>query len=154
MKTCPNCHAELDDSNAFCSNCGAPLNGQPQYQPPMEPIINPYDHTEDYEETDIQANRLYAMLCYLLGPVGVIIALLAGSGSAYLKFQMRNALRFIVLEAVTLVLTLVLCWTFVVPILGGIGMALILVAKVIAFVEVCRSKVMDPWLIRSISFLQ
>lgn len=32
MKTCPNCHAQLDDSSIFCTSCGTQFGAVPPQQ--------------------------------------------------------------------------------------------------------------------------
>ena len=153
MKTCPNCHFENPDESAFCSNCGAPMNGQPAYQPPCQPMPKPWDHTEDYEEEDILSHRLLALSCYVLGIPGILIALLAGKESQYLQFHIQEALKFSIVDVILGFLGILLCWTFVVPIAAGVLLAILLISRAIAIVDVCRNKVMEPFLIRSLKFL-
>ena len=154
MKNCPNCNFENPDESSFCTNCGAPLNGQPAYQPQYEPAPNPYDHTDDIEEADIRSNKLFAMCCYLLGPVGVIIGLLAARDSRFLRFHIRQSLGFVILNVILSLVMGLLVWTILVPIAGGVLMAILLVVRAAAFVDAARGKAVDAWLLRSFSFLK
>lgn len=48
---CSKCGTQLNDDQAFCSNCGAPTNAQPQpqsnpYQAPQQPQGNPYQYNQ------------------------------------------------------------------------------------------------------------
>ena len=85
MKTCPNCHAQLDDSSIFCTSCGTQFGAVPPQQnavppqqnavppqqnavPPQQafvPAYDPYDHTAEFDPKDISDNKVFAMLCYL-----------------------------------------------------------------------------------------
>lgn len=44
MKTCPNCHAQLDDSSIFCTSCGTQFGAEPPQQnavPPQQNAVPP-----------------------------------------------------------------------------------------------------------------
>ena len=175
MKHCPVCNAQLDDNAMFCGNCGAAFTGQasgeqpvqpqsapaggssqngsfsyPPYQPPKR---SPYDHTEEFDHKDISDNKVFAMGCYLLSFLGVIIALLASHKSEYAMFHVRQAMKFIVLDALIGLLTATLFWTFIIPILGGIAMLTLLVIRIISFVQICQGKAVEPYLVRNLGFL-
>ena len=81
------------------SNYGQSQNygRQGGYQPNYTPY-DPYDHTSEFTAKDISDNKVIAMLVYLMGTVGIIIALLASKDSPYLSFHVRQALKFTVLE--------------------------------------------------------
>ena len=179
MKHCPVCNAQLDDNAMFCGNCGAAFSSQnaqnagqpaqpvqpqpapaggaqngsfsyPPYQPPKR---SPYDHTEEFDHKDISDNKVFAMGCYLLSFLGVIIALLASHKSEYAMFHVRQAMKFIVLDALIGLLTATLFWTFIIPILGGIAMVTLLVIRIISFVQICQGKAVEPYLVRNLGFL-
>lgn len=44
---CKNCFAENNDGAAFCTNCGAPLEAQPQ-APVAEPVVPQYEAPQQY----------------------------------------------------------------------------------------------------------
>ena len=107
MKKCRHCGAEMNDNVVFCTNCGTKMEdkeanmnhaqqgqnnyGGPQmaggyanpnanaYQPYTAAPVNPYDHTAEFDPKDISDNKVLAMLVYLMGAVGIIIALLASN---------------------------------------------------------------------------
>lgn len=113
-----------------------------------------YDHTEEFEPKDISDNKVTSMAAYLLGPLGVIIALLAGQDSPYAKFHMRQGLKFLVVEALVSVISVLLCWTLIVPAAAMIFMIILGVIKIITFISVCRGKAVEPAIIRSMGFLK
>ena len=160
MKNCPNCNAQLDDNAAFCSSCGAQFGapGQAQGfvnpQPAYAPAYDPYDHTAEYDPKDISENKVFAMLVYLLDTIGIIIALLASNTSPYARFHVRQALKFTVIEILSIIAMLVLCWTIIVPIVGGIFMVVLWVIKIICVFQIAAGKAKEPSIIRSVKFLK
>ena len=152
MKNCPICNAPNEENAAFCANCGAPLNGQAGYQPPYQ--VSPWDHTAEFSPEDISKNKIFAMSCYLLSALGILIALLAGQKSEYSMFHVRQALKFTIVDILLGIVMALLFWTILVPIVGGILMLVLLVVRIIAFFDVCRGRAVEPWLIRSLSFLK
>ncbi|MBQ8057193.1 MAG: zinc ribbon domain-containing protein [Ruminococcus sp.] len=173
MKVCPNCKNNIDDASVFCAVCGANVTApQPEPQPNVEyaqpippqgvpyynaaqpqPNVDPYDHTSEFDSQDIAENKLMAMLIYLLGIVGVAIALLSKNDSKYLNFHIRQGIKFVVVEAIVSLVTAVLCWTCIVPVVGGVFLLALAIVQIIAFVDVYNGKVKDAPIIRSFKFL-
>lgn len=91
MKVCTNCHLSFPDSASHCTQCGAPLTTVAD-QPPVY-SGDPLDHTAEFDPADISANKVFALIPYLMGWVGVIITLLASSSSPYAGFHVRQALK-------------------------------------------------------------
>lgn len=157
MKYCPKCGAQMEDNAAFCPNCGN--NAQPNGSPNQAPVYaapepDPFDHTEEFDAKDISENKVLCMLVYLMGAIGIIYALLAGKDSKYVAFHVRQALKF---EVVTILLGIVMAllfWTIIVPIVGGVCLAIVLVLKVICFFKICSGKAKEPAIIRSLGFLK
>ena len=140
----------------------APGAAQGQYQQPYQgyqaPVYAPVaakkiDHTNEFDAEDISKNKIFAMLVYLLDFMGIIIALLAGP-SEYVRFHVRQALKFTVVEVLTAICIAVLVWTILVPIAGAIFLLVLLVIKIICFIQVCKGKACEPAIIRSIGFLE
>ena len=174
MKTCPNCHAQLDDNAIFCTACGTQFGAVPPQQnaippqqnaiPPQQnavppqpafaPAYDPYDHTAEFDPKDISDNKVFAMICYLMGFIGIIVALLATNSSKYAMFHVRQALKFMVLEVLTGIITLLLIWTFIVPIAAGIFGIVLFVCKIIAFFSICKGNAKEPYVVRSFNFLK
>lgn len=123
------------------------------YQPNYTPY-DPYDHTSEFTAKDISDNKVIAMLVYLMGTVGIIVALLASKDSPYLSFHVRQALKFTVLEVLTGIITLLLFWTIIVPIAVGIFGIVLLVCKIIAFFSICKGNAKEPYVVRNFNFLK
>ncbi len=133
-----------------------PPQGQQQYyRPPYaQPMVDPYDHTAEFDAKDISDNKVYAMAVYLLGAVGIIIALLAAGKSPYASFQVRQGLKFTIIEALATMASVFLVWTIIVPIAYVILSVALFVCKIIAFFQICGGKAVEPYIIRSLPFLK
>jgi uncharacterized membrane protein len=149
MAFCPNCGAQVEDGVAFCPQCGTGLNGAA----PMPPI-DIYDHTVEFHPQDISDNKVYAMLCYLMGTIGIIIALLASAESPYLKFHIRQAVKLSVTSMLTWIAAVVLCWTIIVPIAAIVLVAALFVIRIISFFQICSGRAVEPAIVRSLNFLR
>jgi uncharacterized membrane protein len=111
------------------------------------------DFTSNFDEKDIAENKIFAMSVYALSVVGIVIALLAAGNSAFVRFHVKEALKISILEIVTSIVTLILFWTVIVPVLGGIIALLMTIARVIGFVNVCKGKAIRAFVVRDIDFL-
>ncbi len=157
MKFCPKCNAQLNDDAAFCTSCGTQF-AQPQYQPQYQqqyaPKYDPYDHTAEFDQKDISDNKVISMLVYLMGWVGIVIALLGSSTSKYAAFHVRQALKFVVIETLVGLCAALLSWTFIVPIAAAIFLIVLFVIKIICFFQICSGKAVEPYIIRAFGFLR
>lgn len=131
-----------------------PVYQQPVYQQPVQPAYNPADHTAEFTAEDISKNKVTAMAAYMLGIIGIVIALLAAPESPYASFHSRQALKLEIVNQLILLAMIVLIWTFIVPIVGGIAMLAIMVIRVILFFQVCGGKAKDAPLVGSLPFLK
>lgn len=164
MKTCPNCSCQLEDNATFCVNCGAQFASQQpfqqtppqqQYAPPYTPpVADPYDHTAEFDPKDISDNKVFAMICYILGIFGIVIALLASRSSEYTMFHVRQALKINVTTILMTICSVILCWTFLVPIAAAIMGVVFFVIQIICFFQVASGKAKEPAIIRSLKFLK
>lgn len=163
MRICPICQSQVSDESAFCTTCGnrmpempqqapAQANGYQNYYQPV-PVCDPYDHTAEFDATDVHNNKVYALLMYMSGLLGIIIALLGCKDSAYVQFHLRQNLKFFVVEILLSLCASVLFFTFLVPIVAGIALAVVEVVKIIAFFQVCGNKSKEPAIIRGLGFL-
>ena len=166
MKICPNCGARFGDENRFCTICGTPIPEEATpipaapnafsayYQPAATvPVSDPFDHSEEFDEADIHANKLYAMAVYLLSIIGIVLALLGARESAYVQFHVKQGLKFCIVELLLGLCAGVLFFTIIVPIAAGVCLAILEVIRIIAFFQVCGNKAKEPAIIRGLSFL-
>ena len=176
MAFCPQCGTNVPDGTPNCPQCGAPIGvapafdpnqGQQQfqqfqqqpYQQPYQqgygayPVVaaDPKDHTAEYDPDDISKNKVFAMAPYLLGTIGIIVALLAAQKSEFTMFHVRQALKITVVQVL-----LVICC--IIPILGwifaGVCSAIIFVLEIIMFFRVCKGKAIDVPIIGGLGFLK
>ena len=146
MKFCPNCRTAYDDSANVCSQCNTPLvYAQPQ------PTSEPHDHTAEFNPADISDNKVLAMVPYLFGWAGIIIALLAAGTSPYASFHVKQALKIQIVLALSMFLGII-------PILGWIAIGIYgiisVVITIISFFSVCKGEAKEPVLISSLKFLK
>ena len=165
MKVCPKCGMQLDDNAMFCSKCGTQFsapnqqNQQNQQQAPVyavpAPVYDPYDHTSEFDPQDISDNKVFSMLVYLMGAIGIIIALLAANNSKYAAFHVRQALKFTVVEILMWIAAVVTAWLLFIPVFAAAVMSLVFtVIKIICFFQICSGKAKEPAIIRSLKFLK
>lgn len=124
---------------------------QQQYQQPQYQAVDIKDHTAEFDPKDISDNKVFAMCCYLLSVIGVIIALLASNESKFARFHVRQALKIQVCE----VLSAFLC---IIPILGWIAFGIIevilFVVTIISFFNAAGGKAKDAPIVGSLGFLK
>lgn len=163
MKTCPICQTQVDDDTVFCTNCGAKFAGaEPAAAAPgaayapqsTYPVFDPYDHTAEFDSKDVSENKIFSMLGYLFGLIGIIIALLGSNSSPYAAFHIRQALKFTIVDILMLICTLLLCWTLIVPVAFVVMSIVLSVIKIICFFQICSGKAIEPAIIRSLKFLK
>lgn len=175
MKQCPNCRNQIPEEAAFCPVCGTAINAfhsfpepyppqqqsaqtPPVYTPPVytppSVKVDPYDHTNKFDQADIAQNKNWCMLLYLLDFVGIIVLLLKKTDSQYCAFHLAQAVKFTVVEALLAFCAVLLCWTILVPVVAVAAVFALLVLKFISFLQVCRGKAVEPLLIRSLKFLK
>lgn len=156
MKICPNCQAQLEDEDVFCAACGAQVseNVPPNARYNYAPLYDPYDHTKEFDAKDISDNKVIAMLVYLMGVFGIIIALLASSKSEYVMFHVRQALKFMVCNTLLGLVAILLLFTVIVPVVCGIAIAVLSVVQIICFFQICTGKAKEPYIIRNLAFLK
>ena len=150
MKVCTHCQLSYDDAAHNCAQCGAPLISIQQ----TPAAVDPCDHTAEFDPADISANKVLAMAPYLMGWFGILITLLAAGTSPYAGFHVRQALKFTVISCLSLIVTGLLFWTLIVPIVVGVLNIILFVVRIICFFSICSGKAKEPPIIRSFGFLR
>lgn len=124
--------------------------GAPQYVP----VVDIYDHTADFDKKDISDNKVYAILLYLAGVVGIIIALLGAKDSPYVSFHLRQAMKFLAVDILLGIIGVLLIWTLIIPIAVAVMEIILFVIKIICFFQICNGKAKEPAIIRGLGFLK
>lgn len=133
---------------------------QPPQQPPYppqqyaQPMYDPYDHTAEFNPRDVSDNKVIAMTVYLMGAIGVLIALLASQSSPYVMFHVRQSLKIMVVQMLMTVIMVILFWTIIVPVAYAIASVVLAVINIICFFQVCSGKAKEPAIINKLGFLR
>lgn len=114
---------------------------------------NEWDKTEMFSDEEVKEYRLAAVLIYLTGIVGIILSLLINKESEYLKFHIKEGIKITVLSSLLIVISLLLCWTFIVPILSVICEILIIIISFVSAVWTIQGKSKNAFLIRNLTIL-
>lgn len=92
MAFCSKCGAQVPEGTTFCANCGTPVGGAAA----PAPMVDVYDHTAEFTETEINEGKVFAMLCYLLGVFGVALVYLGAKENKFAMFHARQTLNITV----------------------------------------------------------
>ena len=148
MKFCTKCGTQCEDAVNNCPKCGNAFNAAAA---PAVVYADPKDHTSEFDAKDISENKIYAMLCYLFGLMGIIVAAICAKESPYVKFHMTWALRITVAMGLSLLLAII-------PVLGWIAYAvceiICFVLLIIGFFQVCKNKAKEPSIVSNLTFLK
>ena len=112
------------------------------------------NYRSKFTADDISENKVSAIAAYLLGPIGIIIALLIARDSAYTAFHVRQALKLTVSSVMLEIAAAILAVFGMIPFLGiifklllvivGILWFIVLVLKLIAIAQVCDGEAREP----------
>lgn len=122
------------------------------------------NYKTDFSDKDISENKITAMAAYLLGPLGIIIALLMSAESPYAKFHVRQALKLTVSSVVLEIFAAVFALFGMIPFVGiifklmfvliGAAWLGVLVIRLIAITQVCDGEAREPAVVGSFNFFQ
>lgn len=112
---------------------------------------------QDFDPKDISENKVSAMAAYLLGPLGIIIALLIARDSAYTAFHVRQALKLTVCSVALEIIAAILALFGMIPLVGIIFKLVlvmivaiwlgVLVLRLTAIAQVCDGEAREPVII-------
>ncbi len=114
---------------------------------------NLWDKTELFSDEEVKEYRLTAVLIYLLGIFGIILALVTDKSSPYLKFHITEGLKITVVTAVLAVISVLLAFTFIVPVLSGAGLIVCSVINLISAYKTLEGKSENAVIIRNLTIL-
>ena len=150
MKVCPNCRLSFDDHANNCAQCGGPLT----FIANAQPVCDPADHTAEFDPADVSQNKVLAMAPYLLGWVGILITLLASGTSPYAAFHVKQALKIQICSTLVGLISGILGFTIIVPIVGAVAILVLAVVQIICFFQVCAGKAKEPPIVSKLAFLK
>lgn len=182
MKICPACNSVMDDNVLFCTVCGskfsetndggfANTNDSGAYSSNSTSYNNSFgntqydnaggvftadtsDHTAEFDVEDVASNKLFAMLIYIGSVVGLIVAILMKKDSPYLDFHIRQGVKIYITELLFILPCALLSWLVIPAIIAMIVAVILLVIRVICFVQVAQGKSKEPEIIKTIDFLK
>lgn len=142
-----------------------PANGDPGYAPQGNPapftpapganfVADPTDHTAEFAPEDVSANKPFAMLVYIGGIVGLLIALFLKKESAYLDFHIRQAVKIYLTEVLSSTLCALLSCLVLPMIALPIIIIILLVVRIICFFNVAKGLSKEPAIVKSLDFLK
>lgn len=153
MPFCEKCGAKMEEEAKFCPSCGAGVNGQQsQYSQQntqsgnFQETINKYmqteDNTSEFEQEDINQNKVMAVLAYI--GILVLVPLLAAPNSKYARYHANQGLLLFIAEICLGVVMGIFIWipvlNIIIGILGGIVSLLLFVLAIIGIVNACQGK--------------
>ncbi len=153
MPFCEKCGAKMEEEAKFCPSCGAGVNGQQsQYSQQntqsgnFQETINKYmqteDNTSEFEQEDINQNKVMAVLAYI--GILVLVPLLAAPNSKYARYHANQGLLLFIAEICLGVVMGIFIWipvlNIIIGILGGIVSLLLFVFAIIGIVNACQGK--------------
>lgn len=106
MSICPNCKAEVDDNLIVCPECKAVLaepakasgSKEDEINKRIEEFNNTEDSTADFDQTDIDQNKIMAVLAYF-GPL-VLVPILGAPKSPFARYHSNQGLVLFIAEIV------------------------------------------------------
>ena len=173
MAFCGNCGTKVEDGKKFCPECGtvmeakapqqqpqpqqqAPQQAQPQvqYQQPVQAQPAPTakggaDYTAQFAPADIEANKIMAVLAYIL----FLIPLLAAKESPYAKYHTNQGLLVCLAAiAVSIVGSIIpiLGWFIILP----IGSIIVAVLGIIGIINAWKGTAKDLPIIGKIRIIK
>ncbi len=104
MAFCEKCGTKIEEGVKFCPSCGASIavsepNPQPvenDYAAKLQELNNTADTTAEFDQNDIQQNKIMAILAYLSWLV--IIPLFAAKESKFARFHTNQGLVLFLAE--------------------------------------------------------
>lgn len=118
-----------------------------------KPEKNTWDKTELFSAEEVKEYRLTAVLIYLLGIFGIILALVTDRNSPYLKFHIAEELKITVVTAALAIFSVLLAFTFIVPVLCTAGIAACCVINLISACKTLNGKSENAVIIRNLTIL-
>jgi len=132
MAFCEKCGAELEEGTKFCQACGAEVTGNvgnSTVNSAINDFTNTPDSTSEYDEKDINDNKVMGVLSY----IGILwlVPLLAAKDSKFARFHANQGL---VLWLASIILSVASAVLAIIPIVGCVAAILLPVVGIGGFV--------------------
>lgn len=102
MANCAKCGQPVEDGEKFCKSCGAAVgseeNNQQDLGAKIAQLNNTEDTTKDYDNSDIESNKVMAVLAYI--GILVLVPILAAKNSKYARFHANQGLVLFIAEVI------------------------------------------------------
>ena len=122
------------------------------------------NHSQRFSAHDISENKVSAIAAYLLGPIGIIIALLIARDSAYTAFHARQALKITICSVILELFAAIFAFFGMIPFVGIIFKMMLvltcaawagtLILRLIAIAQVSNGEAKEPAVICNFAFLK
>lgn len=177
MAFCSKCGNQIADGSKFCDKCGASVNGAntkntnntakniadsvENLGAKIADFNNTSDYTSEYDQTDIAANKAFAVLSYL--GILVLIPILAAPNSKFARFHSNQGLVFLIASiAANVVLTILRIVSYAIAeplgtifsVITVLVSILIIVLAIIGIVNAAQGKAKELPLIGKIRILK
>ena len=132
MAFCEKCGAELEEGTKFCQACGVEVSGNVEnstINSAINDFTNTNDTTSEYDEKDINDNKVMGVLSY----IGILwlVPLLAAKDSKFARFHANQGL---VLWLASIILSVASAVLAIIPIVGCVAAILLPVVGIGGFV--------------------
>lgn len=132
---------------------GAVPPGVPGQQPFIT-TIDPDDHTADFTPEDVSEHKIYALLVYIGGIIGIIPALLIGKDSPYLKFHVQQKMKLMVTSLLVTMVCSVTSFLIIPALLAGVAAIVVFVVNLICFFRTASGKSIEAPIVKDIKLFK
>lgn len=172
MAFCTNCGSKIDDGARFCPECGAPVVAEKHDAEPWEEekkdlgtkiseLNDTPDTTSEFDENDIQSNKIMAVLAYI--GILVLVPLFAAKDSKFARFHTNQGLVLLLAEIIWSVASGIVVGVFnaisesigdIVSMLTGVIDLLLVVLAIIGIVNAVKGRAKELPVIGKITILK
>ena len=123
-------------------------------QQPFVTTIDPEDHTADFTPEDVSEHKIYALLVYIGGIIGIIPALLIGKDSPYLKFHVQQKMKLMVTSLLVTMVCSVTSFLIIPALLAGVAAIVVFVVNLICFFRTASGKSIEAPIVKDIKLFK
>ncbi len=156
MKNCPGCNAVMEDETVFCTVCGAKFDEADAEAPKYESaeVFDAESEVPEFTAEDISNNKPIAMLAYLGGTIGLILAAICKKDSAFVDFHFRQSLKIYIVELLATLICAIGSVLIIPALIAPVVITILLVVRIICFVNVAKGVSKEPAIVKGFKFLK